>query len=515
MVANLVSNVQAAIGNYQVTLHCCWLNSTVALYWINNQGKYQQFVANCVNKIRQHNQVIWHYVPTTNNPADVGSRGGTVMTNELWRKGPSWLSNPSKWPPDKRLEATPEIKAEAKLTKQILAVAISKPDVLDELKKDSRERGIGPIKTSEIKQQQLWWTQRVQKEAKGNPHFQTDQIQLNLQSNDEQVLECRGRIVGEYPIYLPESHPFTAKVVFQAHLSTIHGGIGLTMTKVRELYWVPCLRHLTRKIVKRCYGCKRFHVKAFQVPPSGKLPTTRTKGTTPYQVVGVDFAGPIRHSPKSKKKAKAYLALYACSLTRAVHLDLVKSLTASEFIVSLKRFIARRGRPQLIDSDNAAMFQAAARWIKEVREDEKLNDLMCNLSIEWRFNSSHAPWWGGQFERLIGVFKNVFRKAIGNGTLNWTELEEVLLHIEICINNRPLNYVEDDIELPILTPNSILHITIHLSYVFTISQRKILESEKKALADMQTSYVEQVDSRIHPKPSRATSTDKQERDFLS
>ena len=79
------------------------------------------------------------------------------------------------------------------------------------------------------------------------------------------------------------------------------------------------------------------------------------------------------------------------------------------------------------------MFQAAARWIKEVREDKKLNDQMCNLSIEWRFNSSHASWWGAQFERLIGVFKNVFRKAIGNGTLNWTELEEIVLDIEICI----------------------------------------------------------------------------------
>ena len=142
--------------------------------------------------------------------------------------------------------------------------------------------------------------------------------------------------------------------------------------------------------MKRCYGCKRFHVKAFQVPPPGKLPTTRTKETTPYQVVGVDFAGPIRYSLKSKKEAKAYLALYACILIRAVHLDLVKSLTAPEFIVSFKRFIARRGRPQLIYSDNAAMFHATAKWTKEVREDEKLNDLLCNLYIEWQFNLSRV-----------------------------------------------------------------------------------------------------------------------------
>ena len=109
--------------------------------------------------------------------------------------------------------------------------------------------------------------------------------------------------------------------------------------------------------------------------------------------------------------------MYSCSLTRAVHLDLVKSLTTQEFILSLKRLIARRGRPEIIYSDKAATFKAAARWIQQVRKDEKLNDLLATLSIEWRFNLSRAPWWGGQFERLIGVFKNAFRKSVGNGTL--------------------------------------------------------------------------------------------------
>ena len=502
MAANLVANAQAAFSNQRVTLHC-WLDSTVALYWINDQGEYHQFVANRVNKIQQHNQITWHHVPTTDNPADIGSRGGNVVNNELWRKGPTWLSNPSEWPPDKRLEATAETKAEAKVIKEILAVATIEPDIFDELldkyqlskvlrigawiyrfisncKKDSREREVGPIKTSEIKQQQLWWILRVQREAEGDLHFRTDQIQLNLQPNEDQVLECRGRIIGEYPIYLPDSHPFTAKVVFQAHMATIHGGIGITMTKVRERYWVPRLRRLIKKIMRACHGCKRFHAKAYQDPPPGSLPTTRTQGTTPFQVLGVDFAGPIRYSLKSKKEAKAYLALYACSLTRAVHLDLVKSLTAPEFIISLKRFIARRGRPELIYSDNAATFQAAAKWVKEVREDEKLNDLLANLSIEWRFNLSRAPWWGGQFERLIGVFKSAFRKSVGNSTLNWTELEEVVLDIENTINNRPLSYVEDDVELPVLTPSSILH--INPTYIPELDSHRIPEKDLRKRA---------------------------------
>ena len=49
---------------------------------------------------------------------------------------------------------------------------------------------------------------------------------------------------------------------------------------------------------------------------------------------------------------------------------------------------------------------------------------------------------GGQFERLIGLFKKAFYKSIGNGTLKWSELEEVVLDIEVSMNNRLLSYLE-------------------------------------------------------------------------
>ncbi|KXJ06510.1 hypothetical protein AC249_AIPGENE1155 [Exaiptasia diaphana] len=64
--------------------------------------------------------------------------------------------------------------------------------------------------------------------------------------------------------------------------------------------------------------------------------------------------------------------------------------------------------------------------------------------IVWQFNLSRAPWWGGQFERLVGIVKLAPYKSIGRGFLNWNELEELMLDIEVSINNRPLSYVEDD-----------------------------------------------------------------------
>lgn len=40
--------------------------------------------------------------------------------------------------------------------------------------------------------------------------------------------------------------------------------------------------------------------------------------------------------------------------------------------------------------------------------------------------------------------------------LHWSELEEVLLDVEINMNNRPLTYIEEDIQYPILTSNNMI-----------------------------------------------------------
>ena len=94
-------------------------------------------------------------------------------------------------------------------------------------------------------------------------------------------------------MYLPTKSVFTEALVKNAHLATLDGGVGLTMTKVREHYWVPKLRQLTKKIVRNCFGCKRFHTMALKQPPQASLPTERTVGERPFQVIGLDYAGPL------------------------------------------------------------------------------------------------------------------------------------------------------------------------------------------------------------------------------
>ena len=44
--------------------------------------------------------------------------------------------------------------------------------------------------------------------------------------------------------------------------------------------------------------------------------------------------------------------------------------------------------------------------------DEKVNQLLAENKIVWQFNLSRAPWWGGQFERMVGLVKNSLNKIV-------------------------------------------------------------------------------------------------------
>ena len=74
-----------------------------------------------------------------------------------------------------------------------------------------------------------------------NGQVQKDGPRLNLQKNEQGLFECRGRIQGDYPIYLPDDDLFSEKLLTSAQENTLHGGVSLTMAKAGEKYWLPGL----------------------------------------------------------------------------------------------------------------------------------------------------------------------------------------------------------------------------------------------------------------------------------
>ena len=482
MATNLVDNTRIALHGIPVRSVTGWLDSTVALYWIKGRGAYKQFVSNRVKKINAKEYITWRHVGTKENPADLGSRGCTTANlPKFWRDGPEWLSTPDQWPADILTQPSRESEAEAKAIKELFATTMGVKDELDELlekfsfwkavrvfawiarfiqncKAAKSERTRGVITTVEIETRVKFWIKRATEEYSITESFKTDQATLNLVSNADGLLECRGRIQGNFPIYLPPTALITEKIVHNAHVQSLHGGVASTVAYARQRYWVPRLRQLSKKVIRKCYGCKKFHASTFRRPPIGLLPTDRTTGSVPFEVLGVDYAGPIGvvYEPARRGFRKAYILLFACSLTRAIYLEFLPDQTAENCIKSLKRFIARRGRPKKIYSDNGRTFVATARWLRKVVKQEQLQNFLARQSIVWQFNLSRAPWWGGQFERMVSLVKRALFKSIGRANLRWGELEEVILDVEIAVNNRPLGYVEDDVQFPTLTPNTML-----------------------------------------------------------
>ena len=185
------------------------------------------------------------------------------------------------------------------------------------------------------------------------------------------------------------------------------------------------------------------------------LPNFRVQESPPFSKVGVDFAEPLYVKGLKGKTRKMYITLFSCCVTRALHLELVEDLTAQSFLRCLRRLTARRGTPELIVSDNAK--KAAAKSINRIFRNKDVQREFESRRIEWKFNLERSPWWGGMFERMVGLVKRILRKILGNALLNKDEMHTVLVEVEGILNSRPLTYIyEDEFNVDILTPSHLM-----------------------------------------------------------
>ena len=472
--AKLQNNVSRALVSVPISAYHNWVDSVTALCWLANRGEWSTFVRNRVKKIGELTDATWSYVPTNENPSVYGTRGiAPHKLKELWFKGPRWLSDEKDRLEQPTVLETEEAKtergkkeemlltedntqetlkswAESPLSKhqywKLLRVTSYAKRFIDGYRKRRRD---GPLTKSEIIEAERAWVRITQKTSEMTTN-------LRLATDEDGLLRCDERIRGYTPIFVPRKSPLARRVIEYCHLQTLHGGVGATMSKVRQKYWIPKLRSLVKSVRHSCNHCKKYQARVLDAPPSSALPSFRTEFTEPFKVTGVDFAGPLLYKSGNKETSKAYVALFTCASTRAVHLRLCKDLTTEEFKRGLKEFVARRGSPTTIVSDNAKTFQATKKWLATLRNDDDFFNYLARKEIDWRFNMSRAPWFGGFFERLIGMMKSALSKSIGRALLKFEELEEVLLDVETFLNNRPLRYLGEEFDQPVITPNLLL-----------------------------------------------------------
>ena len=186
---------------------------------------------------------------------------------------------------------------------------------------------------------------------------------------------------------------------------------------LRHKYWIIGSRKIPRSVKNSCVTCKRYDGRPC-AEVTAPLPGSRVNLVRPFYACGIDYAGPLFARVTSQDISKVWIALLVCAQTRAVHLEVVTSLTTEDFILPVvPKVCARRGQPYEIISDNAGMFKQAAKM----------------LLIRWSFIPPTSPWFGGFYERLVKAVKAPLMKVLGRSMIWKKQQKHCLLKLRTLL----------------------------------------------------------------------------------
>ncbi|KRX71378.1 Retrovirus-related Pol polyprotein from transposon 17.6 [Trichinella sp. T6] len=294
--------------------------------------------------------------------------------------------------------------------------------------------------------------------AEGGGHVSADaegacRRNLSAQSTDpfvdeEGFLRVGGRLENpelpshmKHPVILPGDHALTMGLIIRCHARQLH-----TLAILKQQYWVLKGRTQVKKVIRHCFACRHAMARPVQ-PRMAALPSSRVVEAAAFAHTGLDFTGPLLIRVGKKATSKCYVCLFTCMASRAVHLELVPEMTTARVMQALRRFIARRGRPEIIQSDNFRSFKAAASELRQLWRHVDVDRVQRELvghRIHWKFITERAPWMGGYWERLVRSIKESLRKNLGRALLDEEELKTTLCEVEASLNARPLTFVGDE-----------------------------------------------------------------------
>ena len=449
-----------------------WSDSSTALAWIKRNDAWGTFVGNRVKEICEiTNPKDWRHIPGTENPADLPSRGCSPvgLLRSRWWEGPDWLCRSQEEWPHVEIDVDEEavtkelkqktsssllakeecwyIKRFSSYEKTIRVVGWVKRFV-DKCQRKSAETGSLTVQELENAEKEVF--KEVQRES-----FPDDgkAVSLKVVRSEDGVLHVHTRLLNrddtpgfKFPVLLPHSHELVHMLIMYEHRKNGHAGTQILMAILREKVWILRARKTVQSVLRKCVICRRHASKSVEVVPA-PLPSDRVSMGKVFQVTGVDLAGPLY----LRNGSKTWIVLFTCAVYRSVHLELVDSLSTEAFLLAFTRFIARRGRPSTVYSDNGTNFVGAVNLFKGL-DWAKIERESGLRRIAWKFNPPSAAWWGGWWERIIRILKGLLKRMLGNRRVNFVQLFTMVCEIESVVNSRPLTYMAENDELLPLTP---------------------------------------------------------------
>ncbi|XP_055585104.1 uncharacterized protein LOC129737956 [Uranotaenia lowii] len=486
LVTKIVSFVD--INFRQVLL---WSDSQIVLAWIKKHpDRLEIFVRNRIAEINLHTQQEqWHYVPSQFNPADIVSRGllpFPLSQNTTWWEGPQFLTEATFI--EERLEDIPDDEL-PELKVNLVTTLATNQKPLDVFTDVSCFRRLQRIIAWVLRY--LNNRRKPKEERVLHPHLTIDELRNSmlvivrviqrLEFDDENKLVQNGvpckrlaalnpilsdgllRVGGrlrhsnlpdesKHQLILPNNNPVTKLLVRALHLELLHVGPSGLISALRQRFWLLNARSTVRIVTRQCIKCFRVNPTNVQ-QLMGELPRQRVVFSSPFNITGVDYAGPIqvKQGKYRPKVVKAYVSVFVCMATKAIHLELVSDLTTDAFIAALERFISSRGMVTELHSDNATNFKGASNELHQLyqqfQDQQRANRIerFCqSKEIGWHFIPPNAPEFGGLWEAAVKSTKYHLKRIIGTTLLSFEEMATLLCKVEAILNSRPLYAVSND-----------------------------------------------------------------------
>lgn len=472
-----------------------WSDSTIVLGWLRMPpNALKTFVQ---NRVVQINELVgslpWLHVGTKSNPADLVSRGVTLdalRTSDIWWQGPAFLherrcnfSYDSSCHnvnfnelPDVKLTTTLLVhqvnenkfpfERFSSFTRMKRVVAYMLRFIDNARIKIKTHRHNGPLQVDELNNSIIKLTQLSQSQSfpdlaistKGNVTLKATRSVsgLNIFVDKNNIFRVGGRLENslsfsynkKHPILLCSKHIFTQLLFQHEHTRQLHAGPQLLLASIRENWWPLRGRNLARKVVRQCVRCTRLRGRTVS-PLMGNLPEERLEPGFPFIRCGVDYAGPVSvlsRKGRGAKHEKGYICLFVCFITRAIHLELVTTLSTQDYLLALKRFMSRRGKPAVIFSDNGKNFVGAMKELTQFLKNngDSIIEVLANDNIKIKFIPPYSPHFGGLWEAGVKSCKHHIRRVIGNANLTYEEFSTILAQIEAVLNSRPMYPLSTD-----------------------------------------------------------------------
>ncbi|KAM9364275.1 uncharacterized protein KZ484_010543 [Pholidichthys leucotaenia] len=262
----------------------------------------------------------------------------------------------------------------------------------------------------------------------------------------------------KHPVVLDPKHPVTRLLIQQTDRDLKHPGTERLFAELRRKVWILRGREAIKSEQRSCSECQRWRAQPVN-PKMSDLPVSRLRLQQPsFFSTGIDCFGPMLVKVGCRNE-KRWGLLFKCLTTRAVHIEILSSISTDSFLMALRRFISRRGKPAEILCDQGTNFRGGNRELQEAFNalHPSLQAQLAEYQLKFHFNPPSAPHFGGSWEREIRSIKAALTSTLGSQVVSVEVLQTVLIEIEGILNSKPLGYVSSDLADPDpVTPNMLL-----------------------------------------------------------